>query len=147
VEGSSRAELQDRMRQDCFDEKKGLSFISNRQRRKEGTFCASELAGIEPTKIHERNLSPRLTHMLGNRINKKQFSFKLLPEDGASFYMIHHCLDKGYSFPYNNNNSLQKRAKANSAQEREKGRASRHRGASGRRGRRKGGNGLGRSRR
>ena len=29
--------------------KKGLSFISNRQRRKEGTFSASELAGIEPT--------------------------------------------------------------------------------------------------
>jgi hypothetical protein len=29
--------------------KKGLSFISNRQRRKEGTFYASELAGIEPT--------------------------------------------------------------------------------------------------
>jgi hypothetical protein len=29
--------------------KKGLSFISNRQRRKEGTFCESELAGIEPT--------------------------------------------------------------------------------------------------
>jgi hypothetical protein len=29
--------------------KKGLSFISNRQRRNEGTFCASELAGIEPT--------------------------------------------------------------------------------------------------
>ncbi len=29
--------------------KKGLSFVSNRQRRKEGTFCASELAGIEPT--------------------------------------------------------------------------------------------------
>jgi hypothetical protein len=29
--------------------RKGLSFISNRQRRKEGTFCASELAGIEPT--------------------------------------------------------------------------------------------------
>ncbi len=28
---------------------KGLSFISNRQRRKECTFCASELAGIEPT--------------------------------------------------------------------------------------------------
>ncbi len=28
---------------------KGLSFISNRQRRKEGTFCASQLAGIEPT--------------------------------------------------------------------------------------------------
>jgi hypothetical protein len=27
--------------------RKGLSFISNRQRRKEGTFCASELAGIE----------------------------------------------------------------------------------------------------
>ncbi len=33
----------------------------------------------------------------------------------------------------NTSNSLQKRAKANSAQEREKGRASRHRGASGRR--------------
>jgi hypothetical protein len=30
-------------------ENKGLSFISNRQRLKEGTFCASELAGIEPT--------------------------------------------------------------------------------------------------
>ncbi len=29
--------------------KKGLSFISNRQRRKEGTFRASGLAGIEPT--------------------------------------------------------------------------------------------------
>jgi hypothetical protein len=28
---------------------KGLSFISSRQRRKEGTFCASGLAGIEPT--------------------------------------------------------------------------------------------------
>jgi hypothetical protein len=47
----------------------------------------------------------------------------------------------------NTNNSLQKRAKANSTQEREKGRASRHRGASGRRGRRKEGNRLGRSRR
>jgi hypothetical protein len=30
-------------------EKKGLSFISNRQRRKEDTFCASEMAGIEST--------------------------------------------------------------------------------------------------
>jgi hypothetical protein len=29
--------------------KKGLSFISNRHRRNEGTFSASELAGIEPT--------------------------------------------------------------------------------------------------
>jgi hypothetical protein len=29
--------------------KKGLSFISNRQRRKEGTLRASGLAGIEPT--------------------------------------------------------------------------------------------------
>jgi hypothetical protein len=29
--------------------KKGLSFISNSQRRNEGTFSASELAGIEPT--------------------------------------------------------------------------------------------------
>jgi hypothetical protein len=29
--------------------KKGLSFISNRQRQNEGTFCASGLAGIEPT--------------------------------------------------------------------------------------------------
>jgi hypothetical protein len=26
-----------------------LSLISNRQRRKEGAFCASELAGIKPT--------------------------------------------------------------------------------------------------
>jgi hypothetical protein len=32
-----------------YDMHKGLSFISNRQRRKEGTFCASGLAGIEPT--------------------------------------------------------------------------------------------------
>jgi hypothetical protein len=30
-------------------QKKGLSFITNRQRRNEGTFCAPELAGIEPT--------------------------------------------------------------------------------------------------
>jgi hypothetical protein len=29
--------------------RKGQSFVSNRQRWKEGTFCASELAGIEPT--------------------------------------------------------------------------------------------------
>jgi hypothetical protein len=35
----------------------GLSFISNRQRQKEGTFCASELAGIEPTPSHSSNLS------------------------------------------------------------------------------------------
>ncbi len=27
----------------------GLSFVSNRQLRKEGTFCAAELAGIKPT--------------------------------------------------------------------------------------------------
>ena len=47
----------------------------------------------------------------------------------------------------NNNNTVQKRAKANSAQKREKGRAVGHRGASGRRSRRKGGNRLGRSRR
>ena len=33
-------------------EAKGLSFISNRQRLKEGTFCRSELAGIEPTPSH-----------------------------------------------------------------------------------------------
>ena len=36
------------IRQNLLD-KKVLSFISNRQRRKEGTFRASELAGIEPT--------------------------------------------------------------------------------------------------
>jgi hypothetical protein len=29
--------------------KKGLSFISNRRRRKEGMFSASKLAGIKPT--------------------------------------------------------------------------------------------------
>jgi len=34
---------------DILKLQKGLSFISNRQRRKEGTFCASGLAGIEPT--------------------------------------------------------------------------------------------------
>ncbi len=34
--------------------KKGLSFISNRQRRREGTFSASELAGIEPTPTRPR---------------------------------------------------------------------------------------------
>jgi hypothetical protein len=33
----------------CPLHQKGLSFISNRQRRNEGTFCASELAEIEPT--------------------------------------------------------------------------------------------------
>ena len=31
--------------------KKGLCFISNRQRRKKGTFGASEVAGIEPTPL------------------------------------------------------------------------------------------------
>ncbi len=30
-------------------ENKGTKLHFNRQRRKEGTFCASELAGIEPT--------------------------------------------------------------------------------------------------
>jgi hypothetical protein len=33
---------------------KGLSFVSNRQRLKEGTLCASELAGIEPTPAYSR---------------------------------------------------------------------------------------------
>jgi hypothetical protein len=41
------------MEKDCIIAKKnyimGLSFISSRQRQKEGTFSASELAGIEPT--------------------------------------------------------------------------------------------------
>jgi hypothetical protein len=32
---------------------KGLSFISNRQLRKEGTFCASEVAGIEPEELEQ----------------------------------------------------------------------------------------------
>ncbi len=36
------------------DFKKGQSFISNRQRRKQGTFCASELAGIDPTPARSR---------------------------------------------------------------------------------------------
>ena len=34
---------------DVVCQTKGLSFISNRQRRKEGTLRASGLAGIEPT--------------------------------------------------------------------------------------------------
>ena len=34
---------------DVGHDKKGPSFISSRQRREEGTFCASGLAGIEPT--------------------------------------------------------------------------------------------------
>ncbi len=38
----------------CVNSKMGLSFISNRRRRKEGTFCAAELAGIEPTPAHSR---------------------------------------------------------------------------------------------
>jgi hypothetical protein len=53
-----------------LQDKKGLSFISNRQRRKEGTFCASELAGIEPTPAHSRrvgyarlNLSATATYL------------------------------------------------------------------------------------
>ncbi len=41
---------------------KGLSFISNRQRRKEGTFCASELAGIEPTPAPKGEGYVRLDH-------------------------------------------------------------------------------------
>jgi hypothetical protein len=44
---------------------KGLNFISNRQRRKEGTFCASELAGIEPTPARSgRQGMPTLTSRL-----------------------------------------------------------------------------------
>jgi hypothetical protein len=34
---------------DIVEKNGGPSFISNRQRRIEGTFCASELTGIEPT--------------------------------------------------------------------------------------------------
>jgi hypothetical protein len=41
---------------------RGLSFISNRQRRKEGKFCPSQLAGIEPNtpapKWHRRQGMP-----------------------------------------------------------------------------------------
>jgi hypothetical protein len=32
--------------------KKELSFISNRQRRKEGTFCASDLVGVSGYRTH-----------------------------------------------------------------------------------------------
>ncbi len=38
-----------RIRRRFIHQQKGLSFISNRQWRKEGTFSASGLAGIEPT--------------------------------------------------------------------------------------------------
>ena len=40
--------------------KKGLSFISNRQRRKEGTLGESQLAGIEPTPPAPEPLPTRL---------------------------------------------------------------------------------------
>ena len=43
--------------------RKGLSFISNRQRRKEGTFCVLELQGIEPMpSAPERAEYVRLDH-------------------------------------------------------------------------------------
>jgi hypothetical protein len=45
--------------------KKGQSFISNRQRRKEGTFCASELAGIEPTPPRRSRVCQPLLIRLG----------------------------------------------------------------------------------
>ncbi len=45
--------------------KKGLSFISNRQRRKEGTFCASGLAGIEPTPPAPEEQGMRAFRQLG----------------------------------------------------------------------------------
>jgi hypothetical protein len=44
---------------------KGLSFISNRQRRKEGTFGASELAGIEPTPPAPEEQGMRAFRQLG----------------------------------------------------------------------------------
>jgi hypothetical protein len=44
---------------------KGLSFVSNRQRRKEGTFCASELAGIEPAPPAPEEQGMRAFRQLG----------------------------------------------------------------------------------
>ena len=45
--------------------KKGLSFISNRQRLKEGTFSASELAGSNPSRpAPEEQGMPALTSRL-----------------------------------------------------------------------------------
>ncbi len=44
---------------------KGLSFISDRQRRKEGTFCASGLAGIEPTPPAPEERGMRAFRQLG----------------------------------------------------------------------------------
>jgi hypothetical protein len=59
--------------------KKGLSFISNRQRRKEGTFCASGLAGIEPTPPApvEQGMRPSPTRLGGTLQPLIQFDFCL----------------------------------------------------------------------
>ncbi len=43
----------------------GPSFISNRQRRKEGTFCALGLAGIEPTPARSRRAGCNCGTQLG----------------------------------------------------------------------------------
>jgi hypothetical protein len=48
-----------------YHKKKGLSFISNRQRRNEGTFCASGLAGIEPTPPAPEEQGMRAFRQLG----------------------------------------------------------------------------------
>ncbi len=54
----------------------GLSFISNRQRRKEGTFCASELAEIELTPPAPKGaVYVRLDHSLKISFN---FSIRLI---------------------------------------------------------------------
>jgi hypothetical protein len=66
--------------------KKGLSFISNRQRWKEGTFCASELAEIEPTPPAPKGAGyVRLDHLA--TVGIKQPTIPIIP-------FLLHCMEE-----------------------------------------------------
>ncbi len=62
--------------------KKGLRFISNRQRRKEGTFCASELAGIEPTPAHYRRVGYACLNLSATAVSNAVYSNMKMRKQG-----------------------------------------------------------------
>jgi hypothetical protein len=67
--------------------KKGLSLISNRQRRKEGTFSASELAGIEPTPPAPKGAGYVLLHLQNIHHHHCLYSF---PNSGLRSLRLRH---------------------------------------------------------
>ncbi len=87
----------------------GLGFISNRQRRREGTFCASELAGIEPGLARSeragyarQNQNPHHAMVLGMPLIYVLILLSLNFFQHSSFQAIFRCLSVIYNIVLKN---------------------------------------------